>query len=552
MIGVALLWLAGIATTPAEESEPPRIREVGEVEILAPAAADTRRPVFPREELARRLRKHIGRECDPNAIAGSLARPYRFLGYVPTVEVSCSTGVLSVRIRESNQTIDRIAFDPEELAPLDIARESGFDEDRGVYPVRPDAPRGVLKGLLQTREGDLYNAERYRSESEALGRLGYAVAVIPGSPGPDGCPRAAYLIRSLAPPRDKDGAARPKSNYLGATATYEPRQRGSAGILYQKHSLFGPLDRLSVAPRYNAGVGADLSYRIPLLAAREAPHRLYDLELGLFSELRNNRLLEEVETDVRRSGGMVSLGARLLETRSPGALRLSVGFRHERTDLEREIPGAAEDDLTLLRAAAEYDWRHTYRWPSLVARVVPYAELAIDAAGGDRSFVRAGLDSGLHGRFPGGVELDLHLIGGTLDRGVPAYELWSLGGAGTLRGFREDSFLGRTLVALQSEIWLPVSRAGAEGGPAAGMRGDFFGEPGGTSRIGRHLKAAVFLDAGRVSQGLAGEVESAAGAGGGLRVLLPRQRLLIRFDYGWGFGAPDTGSHPYVSIGYHF
>jgi hypothetical protein len=249
---------------------------------------------------------------------------------------------------------------------------------------------------------------------------------------------------------------------------------------------------------------------------------------------------------------MISLGARRLETRCPGAVRLSIGVRHERTDLEREISGQDEDDITLLRAAAEYDWRHTYRWPSLIGRIVPYAELALDAVGGDRSFVRAGIDSGLHGRFPRGVEFDLHLVGGTLDRGVPVYELWSLGGAGTLRGFREDSFLGRRLVALQSEIWIPLAGMSAADGLSHRRREGFEGRPGAETRAGRHLKAALFLDAGRVSRGPAGEDETAAGAGVGLRWLLPRQRLLCRLDYGWGFGAPDTGSHPYVSIGYHF
>src|SRR5207247_920112 len=57
-----------------------------------------------------------------------------------------------------------------------------------------------------------------------------------------------------------------------------------------------------------------------------------------------------------------------------------------------------------------------------------------------------------------GLEIDLHMFGGTVDRMVPSFELWSLGGATTVRGFREDSFLGRDLASLQAELWLPFAR----------------------------------------------------------------------------------------------
>lgn len=546
----ALGWsLFGVGGAAAIE-----IREIGPIEIRAPATVAGQRLVFSRQELWERLGSFVGALCEPEAIAESLARPYRFLGYVPTIEVSCGTGALSASIRESNQTIDLITFDESDLARLGIARDPAFEENRGLYPVAREAPRAVLRGLIQTREGDLYNSERYRNESQALRRLGYAIAVVPGTAAQPGAyPRAAYLVQSLTPPEGAKGTARRKTNYFGGTGSYGPRQRSSLGLLYQKDALIGVLDRLSVAPSYNASVGGDLAYVAPLLAAREAPRRLYDLEFRLFSSYQHNRLLDGVETDERRSGWASVLGIRPLNLKAPHTLRLALGIRQERTDLEETVTAAGEETVTLLQLGAEYEWRHTYRWPSLSLRLSPSVDIALEAVGGERSFVRPGLEAGLHQRFPAGVETDVHLLGGTLDRSVPAFELWSLGGANTLRGFREDSFLGRHLAALQAEMWLPLFRARPvrAASPDAPVPAPASDRPVAGPRIARFLRGALFADAGHLSGSLDGRNETATGAGVGLRFIVPRRPLVIRLDYGWGFGAPEGGPYPYISFSYH-
>ena len=542
-LSLSLLGLGGAAAV--------EIREIGSIEIRAPATFAGKRPVFSREELRDRLGAFVGEVCDPEAIAESLTRPYRFLGYVPTIEVSCGTGVLSASIRESNQTIDLITLDESDLARLGIARDPAFEEDRGLYPVAREAPRAALRGLLQTREGDLYNSERYRNESQALRRFGFAIAVVPGAATQPGAyPRAGYLVRSLTPPEGAKGTARRKPNYFGGTGSYGPRQRSSLGLLYQKDALFGVLDRLTVAPSYNASIGGDLAYVAPLLAAREAPRRLYDLELRLFSSYQHNRLLDGVETDERRSGWASVLGIRPLNLKAPHTLRLTLGIRHERADLE-EVVTVAEEDVTFLQLGAEYEWRHTYRWPSLLLRLSPSVDLAFEAVGGERSFVRTGLEAGLHRRLPSGVETDVRFVGGTLDRVVPAFELWNLGGANTLRGFREDSFLGRHLAALQAEVWLPLFYTSPARAASADASAPASVDPVTEPRIARFLKGALFVDAGHVSGALDGRNETATGAGVGLRFIVPRRPLVIRLDYGWGFGAAEGGSYPYISFSYH-
>ncbi|HEV8375618.1 MAG TPA: hypothetical protein VGR38_05215, partial [Candidatus Polarisedimenticolia bacterium] len=259
-------WACGLALLllPARLGSAEVIREVGAVEIRSPGAHAGQHPVFSPAQLESRLRSFVGHPCEPQRIAESIARIYRFLGYVPSIEASCSDGRLSLSVRESNQTIELIAFDESELSVLGIGRDSDYQEARGLYPVTRKALRPALRGLLQTTEGDLYNSERYRNESDLLRRFGYAIAVIPGaSRSPEELPRSAYLVESLMPGGGSVDGSRRKSNYIGGTASYGPRIGASFGVRYEKDSLFLPLDRLSIAPAYNAAAGGELSYLAP-------------------------------------------------------------------------------------------------------------------------------------------------------------------------------------------------------------------------------------------------------------------------------------------------
>ena len=46
--------------------------------------------------------------------------------------------------------------------------------------------------------------------------------------------------------------------------------------------------------------------------------------------------------------------------------------------------------------------------------------------------------------------------------------------------------------------------------------------------------------------------ESLLGAGVGIRFIIPRQPIVVRFDYGWGLGGRGNDSFPYLSMGYRF
>jgi len=364
------------------------------VSIEAPEDAPGYRPVFSEDRIREWVEGFAGGACDPGAVAEAVGRRYRFLGYVPTIRVSCADAGLTVRIRESSHRIVLIAFDPADLARVGVSPDTDAEERFPLYPVPTGSIRVLLRGLLQTREGDLYNHERYRSDSDALRRLGYAVAFIHGSAtDPAAYPRGAYLVQSLRPHRlDEAKGPTQKRSYLGGTGSYAPRAGTAAGLLFQQNGVFGDFDRLSIAPSFNASFGADLAYVTPLLAVRGAPRRLYDLGGSVYTYFTHNRIIDERPTDERRTGGSVNLGVRPLNLGAPHDLRWQVGVRHESVGISEPSLRTNDENLTFLQLSANYEWRHTFRFPTLSLHLAPVFDFSLATAGGQRSFVRPGLD----------------------------------------------------------------------------------------------------------------------------------------------------------------
>ncbi|HUD72911.1 MAG TPA: hypothetical protein VMQ62_13210, partial [Dongiaceae bacterium] len=76
--------------------------------------------IIPTADLEQSLEVALREKCDPDRIAETLAAPYRALGYVPRVDVSCSGAGADVRIRESSHRIALLTFDPADLKALNL------------------------------------------------------------------------------------------------------------------------------------------------------------------------------------------------------------------------------------------------------------------------------------------------------------------------------------------------------------------------------------------------------------------------------------------------
>jgi Omp85 superfamily domain len=97
---------------------------------------------------------------------------------------------------------------------------------------------------------------------------------------------------------------------------------------------------------------------------------------------------------------------------------------------------------------------------------------------------------------------------------APIFELPSLGGADSVRGFRADDAIGRRLWSAQSELWRPIPRI-------------------------TPLKIAAFFDLGGAYQTTGSYDGLRAGVGLGPR--LDFRVAVLKLDWGYGFGQAATG-----------
>jgi len=544
-----LPWALVAAVLVATPAPAQTITEVGSIRLVPFEGASAGAGVIEVRRLRRYLAEEIGGECDPPRIAENLAARYRALGYVPAVAIECGGGRLDALIRESSQRIAIVTFDTSDLAALGV-NAAAVEGEKTLYPVPASAPRDVLRGVMQSHAGDLYNVERYRADRNALTRLGYTLLFVPGLPSPPGAyPQGALLIQSLAPLPEDGAAPARRRNYIGGTAGYSPRSGASAGMVYQRRDIVRPYDRLTVSPEFNAAWGATIQYTAPFVAERRDPRRLYDLGGSIYSNFRNNRFLDGETQDQRTTGVSVALGARPLGLAPRHDLRLESSLRYEEVLLDGD---ASADPVgqTILRLGVAHQYRHTWAQPSFSLSTTPSVEFA-PGLGAQPAWIRPDLEMVWHARLGGGFEGDVRFHGGVFDRPVPEYEMYSLGGVSTVRGYREDTWLGRGLLDAQAELWIPFARPLEARPVGPGEAGDAAAAPF-EPRFARRLKAAVFFDVGTAFDTTAGTRETLMGAGVGIRFVVPDQPLVIRLDYGWGLGSQGGDSFPYVSLGYHF
>jgi outer membrane protein insertion porin family len=144
----------------------------------------------------------------------------------------------------------------------------------------------------------------------------------------------------------------------------------------------------------------------------------------------------------------------------------------------------------------------------------------------------------------GGARVDMNdrrrtiavrLMVGGLTGNVPFFEQYFLGGAETLRGYREDRFWGRNMVLLNTEYRFPVT---------AGLTGVGFVDVGDAwGAIPDYLTAgSAFGEDLTQHSGF----KASVGYGIGIRVRTPIGP--IRLDYGFG----NEGSRAHFSLGHAF
>ncbi len=519
----------GGASNPAGEI---RIRAIGRVRIISPRG---HRPLYSPENIEKFLGRFTGKKWNLADLAARLEGKYLYLGYTPEVELRDREGILYVTIRETRFVLSLITRNPDDLDRIGVSSRkprspTGQAEER--------IPEWILRQNLLSAEGDGQNLGRYLQDRFRLAPFGHRIAFIEGGrlPGSE-ISSSAYLLiprGSLghdSPPIGEEKPP-PDTNYLGGSLDFGPRRGFTMRAVYRKWRWLTPFDSLEVSPTLVGGSGGgNLSYRSNYLFYDRGIRRNLSVQFNLYSDLYPDRPFGGIEIDERRSGGEVSLGVEILPEKNKHDLTTRFEIERTRVTLDPAPPMGILEDFSFFRITSRYVYHHQYRSPSFRFRATPSLAWALEELGGDLSYFVGTLDSDFHGFLRRRWEIDFHLRGGTIDRTVPLTEELRMGGVQTVRGFKEDDFSGRRVVSLQSEVWFPLTTTSAGG-----------------SRFLRSLKGALFLDVGSIAGGAIDPPESVLGLGTGVRFQVPRNPLLVKIDYAWGFLHGHSDSFAYLSL----
>jgi hypothetical protein len=387
----------------------------------------------------------------------------------------------------------------------------------GAVPVSPGAP-AVPSARSSLPETSFFRNRNLRTP------------VVPTTAS--GKPQDEQLAK--APPRDKKG-------YVGVGFSYQSGQgvRPIGALEYQR--LFGVAD-----VTMEAGTAMDLpngsgSASFDYLGFGRLHHRLsVDLKGG--SDTTYHRLLGLRQLDERRNGGTGHAQIELVRNPLGSSFRVFAdGDGQTVTLTDPKLTGAAatviSDTLSGGDVGATYVLSLLHLARPLQLQVEPVIRTGTAANG---SFARSALTATYHQEAIATSVFEVKAQFAAATDQTPVYELPSLGGVSSLRGFRADDELAQRVWTVQPELWhgVPLS-AGADGAVA--------------QFVNNSVRLAAFCDFGGAYQTYAGPSGTKAGPGAGLRVQF--HQVTLRLDWAYGLGTVASGhghGRAYFSISMPF
>ena len=456
--------------------------DTNSIELELPAMTESqRRARIP--QLRKRLAQLDGHLWSSPNIRKVLAPLYENLGLTPqllvlarsqTIQITEGPRIASI-ILPSDQVpdrdVDRVLWDL-----LDTGHFRMAMRNKNTWAANRIVDFNRDLGYL---EGDEPYAIHYQLQElqVLISSLGYSLAAQPSTRS-GSSPYVDLLIKGTK-----------KKRSLSAGFTYKPGQGFS--VLANLHTSF-----LTFAAGGPSGILGSASYSSDFLDFDQLQERV-SAGVNAFTSIERNRFLNGVEVDEQSTGGLATLQWQPWR----GLDRNSITFH-----LDPSYATVLNQTLMTIDAGAQFvrkDLASEYPWRLLIEpSVLANARFAdfIVTANTHRSFDHWDYD--LSGRLENAVG------------DAPLFELPSLGGADSVRGFRADDAIGRRLWSVQSELWhgLPLINS---------------------------LKAATFLDLGGAYQTVGSYPGLRAGPGTGLRLDL--RLAVLKFDWAYGFGQAATG-----------
>jgi hypothetical protein len=359
------------------------------------------------------------------------------------------------------------------------------------------------------------------------------------TPAPD--PSATASPKPSPTPRSKQ-AWQPKDrkNYVGFGLRYRPGQSVRIFGLAQRErlGLLSSQDALSVqVGAQDEALGA-LNYSSDFALFDALGHRRLSLQLTGKSDFEARRVFAGVETDERRTGGLLRAELEVFRDLADSTLRFYAEGQRATVQLLQADQTVSKQNLTTLDLGGLYLFEDRTAYRPKRVRLEPRLRLGLGLAQDEPQFASFLLSGNYHQQLSRTLEADLTGRVELASRQTPLYELPSLGGVDVLRGFREDDAIGRRLWSLQSELWTALpGTAGAESGFRKFLR--------------RQVRLAGFLDLGGAYETTASASGVRFGPGLGARIIY--RPAIIKLDWAYGIGdAATTGrgrGRFYFSVG---
>ncbi len=311
----------------------------------------------------------------------------------------------------------------------------------------------AIRRYIRTRPGEAYNDRKVASDVRKLNSLGWFETVrrdaeVGTEPG------KVIVVITVVEKR--------RTGMVSVGGGYSSVQGFVGFVDLTKGNLGGNGQAVSIRGEFGGRTSYELGYRHPWIATPETA-----LNVGVYDRLilreafvagpEDERL--SILYDERRTGGSITFGRPLSD-----ATTIFLGFRSD----DVSISGVSEEEQEFLTGPA-FEPRRV-RSITLAAVNDTRLELFHPRGGSYQRFSAefAGLILGgtkfnkyvVDGRrfFPAGsrISLAMRLLAGTISGDPPYLEQFLVGGGETLRGYRNDRFVGTNMAIVNTELRVPV------------------------------------------------------------------------------------------------
>lgn len=253
----------------------------------------------------------------------------------------------------------------------------------------------------------------------------------------------------------------------------------------------------------------------------------YDLALSVngSTDFERNRVFDGIKTNERRTGGTIqAILQPLISPASRGKAEIMFEINRQTVALVMEENTIAKQNLTTFETGFRYLYRNDSGLRFTSAEFKPRIKFGLGVSAGEKKFTIFSFDGHLRRDLNAFFVADLRGRIDLASRNTPIFEQPSFGAENTVRGFRTDDVIGRTLLSLQPEIWLRFRSF-----LPSSTQNKFI------KILRNDLSLAFFYDVGGIYQTSNSFDGKKSGAGIGLRFDFKKQAV-FKLDLAYGFG----------------